>query len=117
MFRSSLRRCATQARTATTAALLSQTRAALPVVRSQALTTRLPIASINKIASFRAYSSEAAAEQTQPAAADAEPEVRFADLEGVDQSLIRTIIQNMGYETMTPVQAKTIKPALKGTDM
>ncbi|RGP73501.1 putative dead-box precursor cyt-19 [Fusarium sporotrichioides] len=117
MFRSSLRRCATQARTATTAALFSQTRAALPVARCQALTTRLPIASINKIASFRAYSSEAAAEQTQSAAADVEPEVRFAELEGVDQSLIRTIIQDMGYETMTPVQAKTIKPALKGTDI
>lgn len=117
MFRSSLRRCATQARTATTAALLSQTRSALPIARRQALTTRLPIASINKISSFRTYSSEATAEQTQAASEDVEPEVRFADLEGVDPSLIRTITQNMGYDVMTPVQAKTIKPALKGTDM
>jgi len=118
MFRSSLRRCATQARTATTAALLSQTRAALPVARRQAMTSRLPIASISKIASFRAYSTEAAAEQTQqPASANPEPEVRFADLEGIDPVLIGTITKTMNYDTMTPVQAKTIQPALKGTDI
>jgi len=82
------------------------------------MTSRLPIASISKIASFRTYSTEAAAEQTQqPASANPEPEVRFADLEGIDPVLIGTITKSMNYDTMTPVQAKTIQPALKGTDM
>lgn len=119
MFRSSLRRCALQARTAASAALLSQTRAALPVARSQVLTTQLSIASINRLTSFtRAYSSEAVAEQgSEAASTDAEPSVRFAELEGISDSLLRVILDDMKYDTMTAVQAKTIKPALKGTDM
>ncbi|KAF4994741.1 hypothetical protein FGRMN_5595 [Fusarium graminum] len=119
MFRSSLRRCALQARTAASAALLSQTRAALPVARRQVLTTQSSIASINRLASFaRAYSSEAVAEQSsETASSDAEPVVRFAELDGISPNLIRVILDDMKYDTMTPVQAKTIKPALKGTDI
>ncbi|KAF4437412.1 putative dead-box protein precursor CYT-19 [Fusarium austroafricanum] len=119
MFRSGLRRCATQARTAATAALLSQTRAALPIARRQILTNHSSIAAINRIASFtRAYSSEAVAENNEVAvSANAEPPIRFADLEGVHPNLLRAITDDMTYDTMTPVQAKTIKPALKGTDI
>jgi ATP-dependent RNA helicase MSS116, mitochondrial len=119
MFRSSLRRCATQARSAATATLLTQTRAALPVVRRQVLTNQSSIAVISRIASItRAYSTEAVAEQNEPApSAEAEPEVRFSELKGIHPNLLKTIIDDMKYDTMTPVQAKTIKPALKGTDM
>ncbi|KAF4345333.1 ATP-dependent RNA helicase cyt-19 mitochondrial [Fusarium beomiforme] len=119
MFRSSLRRCATQARSAATAAFLTQTRAALPTVHRQVLTSQSPIAAINRITSFtRAYSSEAVAEQNESSAsADAEPLVRFGELEGIHPNLLKTIAQDMKYDTMTPVQAKTIKPALKGTDI
>jgi len=43
----------------------------------------------------------------------------FGDLStlGVHQSLIDAITLDMKYERMTPVQAKTINPALKGTDI
>ena len=119
MFRSSLRRCATQARTAATAALLSQTRAALPIARRQVLTPQSSIASLNRIASItRAYSSEAVAEQSEETSSESpEPLVRFAELEGINGNLLNAIVKDMSYDTMTPVQAKTIKPALKGTDM
>ncbi|KAF5682262.1 putative dead-box precursor CYT-19 [Fusarium denticulatum] len=121
MFRSSLRRCATQARSAATAALLTQTRTAWPAVRHQVLTSRSSIAAISRIASItRAYSTEATAEQNESEStpsAEAEPEVRFADLQGIHPNLLKPIIDEMKYDTMTPVQAKTIQPALKGTDI
>ncbi|RSL63725.1 hypothetical protein CEP54_005017 [Fusarium duplospermum] len=119
MFRTSLRRCANQARTAAAAALISQTRAALPVARRQALTAQSSIATLNKIAFIsRAYSAEATAQASEPtSSAPAEEPTKFGELENVDQSLLRAIIQGMKYETMTPVQAKTIVPALKGTDI
>lgn len=123
MFRSSLRRCATQARSAATAALFTQTRTALPAVRRQVLTGHSSIAAISRIASItRAYSTEAAAEQNEnesesTPSAEAEPEVRFADLQGIHPNLLKPIIDDMKYDTMTPVQAKTIQPALKGTDI
>ncbi|KAH7275307.1 hypothetical protein FSOLCH5_005965 [Fusarium solani] len=119
MFRTSIRRCANQARTAAAAALISQTRAALPVARRQALSAQSSIATLNKIAFIsRAYSAEATAQASQPtSSAPAEEPAKFSDLENVDQTLLRAIIQGMKYETMTPVQAKTIVPALKGTDI
>ncbi|EXA48423.1 hypothetical protein FOQG_10193 [Fusarium oxysporum f. sp. raphani 54005] len=119
MFRSSLRRCATQARSAATAALLTQTRTALPAVRRQVLTSQSSIAAISRIASItRAYSTEAVAEQNESApSVEAEPQVRFADLQGIHPNLLKPIINDMKYDTMTPVQAKTIQPALKGTDI
>lgn len=44
---------------------------------------------------------------------------RFEDLKnlGVNERIVRAITQDMGYETMTEVQALTINPALKGTDL
>jgi len=91
----------------------------LPVVRRQVLTNQSSIAVISRIASItRAYSTEAVAEQNEPApSAEAEPEVRFSELKGIHPNLLKTIIDDMKYDTITPVQAKTIKPALKGTDI
>jgi ATP-dependent RNA helicase MSS116 len=93
----------------------------LPAVRRQVLTSRTSIAAISRIASItRAYSTEATAEQNESEpipSAEAEPEVRFADLQGIHPNLLKPIIEDMKYDTMTPVQAKTIQPALKGTDM
>ncbi|KAI8723464.1 hypothetical protein NCS52_00202200 [Fusarium sp. LHS14.1] len=119
MFRTSLRRCANQARTAAAAALISQTRAALPVARRQVLSAQSSIATLNKISFIsRAYSAEATAQASEPtSSAPAEEIARFSDLEDVDQSLLKAIVDGMKYETMTPVQAKTIVPALKGTDI
>lgn len=68
------------------------------------------------------YSNEAVAEtaiENKGAARSNEPVTEFASLQnvGVDQTLLRAIVDDMGYKSMTPVQAKTINPALKGTDM
>lgn len=44
---------------------------------------------------------------------------RFADLSqlGVHPAIVRSIVQGMKYEDMTPVQSKTIRPALAGKDL
>lgn len=70
----------------------------------------------------RMYSSEAVAEtpiENEATASSTEPVTEFASLRGigVDQTLLRAIVDDMGYKSMTPVQSKTINPALKGTDM
>lgn len=117
MFRNSLRRCANQARTAASASLLSQCRTVVPVARRQ-ISPAKTIAPISKLASFaRLYSTEAAVEDASPDASTPTEITRFDDLQGIEPNLLKTITQGMGYETMTPVQAKTIGPALKGTDM
>ena len=67
----------------------------------------------------RTYSTEAdAPAHVQENAVDGPVEL-FADLGklGVHQNLLQAITEDMRYERMTPVQAKTINPALKGTDM
>lgn len=66
---------------------------------------------------IKSYSTESAAEQTQSSST-----VEITDFEdlhaiGVHPNILNAITRDMGYKTMTPVQAKTINPALKGTDM
>lgn len=119
MFRNSLRRCANQARATATASLLSQTRTTLPIARRQIVPVLSTLSPLNRIASIsRAYSSEASAAQDEaPVAAPTDAVPKFADLEGVHPNLITAITEGMSYDNMTPVQAKTITPALKGTDM
>jgi ATP-dependent RNA helicase MSS116 len=121
MFRNSLRRCAASARSAATASLISQTRT-LPIASRRIASIPSSIVPLNRIASIaRAYSSEAPAEQegtSAPAEAARPDEVtKFADLKGVHRNLLIPITGDLGYAEMTPVQAKTIQPALKGTDM
>lgn len=68
----------------------------------------------------RLYSSEAvAAETTRVEEAVSGDVVDFHELSklGVHQNLLQAITRDMNYKTMTPVQSKTINPALKGTDM
>ncbi|KAH6996248.1 P-loop containing nucleoside triphosphate hydrolase protein [Ilyonectria sp. MPI-CAGE-AT-0026] len=119
MFRNSLRRCANQARATATASLLSQTRTTLPIARRQIVPVLSTLSPLNRIASIsRAYSSEAPAAQDEaPVAAPTDAVPKFADLEGVHPNLITAITEGMSYDNMTPVQAKTITPALKGTDI
>ncbi|CAM1511438.1 Fc.00g089510.m01.CDS01 [Cosmosporella sp. VM-42] len=122
MFRQSLRRCANQAKSAASASLLIQSRSTLPITRRHivpSLSSRIaPLRSIASIS--RAYSTEATAEAPEvTSAAPSEELLRFDDLErlGVHPNLLRAITHGMNYDTMTPVQAKTINPALKGTDI
>lgn len=75
----------------------------------------------------RLYSSDAAAaavaespaEQQEARKLSEDWTKQFASLAdmGVNETLLRAITKDLGYETMSPVQAKTIAPALKGTDM
>lgn len=71
----------------------------------------------------RYYSAEAAAvrsgEDGPSRASPDEPVTLFKDLTalGVNQNLVDALVRGMGYETMTPVQAATINPAMKGVDL
>ena len=103
---------------------LARPRLAMTVARNNNLTTssRL-VLPLKNVATFgRSYSTEtaeaAAAAETEAPAADGQV-VRFADLDklNVHPNLITALTKGFGYDTMTPVQAKTINPALKGTDM
>lgn len=130
MFRQRLRRCAVA---------VSRNTSATPILRSRQRflsTTKLssPIAKAaflpkNFANASRFYSSEASAVEAKASdepsneifttTEDSVAEDSFASLErfGVHRNLLKAITGNMGYETMTPVQSKTIQPALKGTDM
>lgn len=123
MFRQGLRRCAGLAGTAS--ASLSRGRALVPVARQSLASLARPNVPLRAFVGFtRAYSNEvnaaeAPAEEADPVAATPKEASRFADLEqlGVHNNLLKAIVDGMGYEDMTPVQSKTINPALKGTDM
>lgn len=123
MFRQGLRRCARPASTLSSAAILCRPRAAAALARySAAPSTQLatPLKAVASIA--RAYSTDTVAASQSDAPTDPETDglvVKFQDLEnhGVHPNLLRAITSDLGYESMTPVQAKTINPALRGTDM
>lgn len=120
MFRQGFRRCASLA-SAAAPSLIVRSRVALPVVQRTVSSLSRPVTHFKSITNgSRKYSSEAAAansevsEETTPGDV-----VNFADLSqfGVHQNLLDAITKDMRYDTMTPVQSKTIKSALKGTDM
>lgn len=120
MFRFGVRRCGSLARTAASSTMLLSARSAFPAARSAASTLPRPVASLKSFASLnRLYSSEAAAETVAPETAATGEITSFQELEaiGVHHNLLDAITKDMRYELMTPVQAKTINPALKGTDM
>lgn len=128
MLRQGFRRYAGLA-SAAAPSLMMRSRTALPIAqKSIASLSRTPATFKNIAYASRLYSSEAAAVETEPIEETAEktieklaPEevVNFAALSeaGVHQNLLDAIIKDMGYDSMTPVQSKTINPALKGTDM
>lgn len=123
MYRHGLRRCARTASSWGAAVPLARQRPLAAIARHCAVPSARSIAHLKSIASVgRLYSTEATAtEQSAPSTGSTsnEPVELFKDLPklGVHQNLIDSITQDMGYERMTPVQAKTINPALKGTDM
>ncbi|TGJ82990.1 hypothetical protein E0Z10_g5770 [Xylaria hypoxylon] len=69
------------------------------------------------------YSTESAAAQANRegefAPVPSAPVTRFGELSqlGVNDRLIEALTRGMGYDAMTEVQAMTINPALKGSDM
>jgi hypothetical protein len=119
MFRQSLQRCAGRVATALVVPRVA------PVLRASfAASVRRPVVSSRiSILASRAYSTESnsAAAADSAASTHGEPEIdtRFESLAdvGVHPNLLRAILGDMGYENMTPVQAKTIRPALQGSDM
>ncbi|PTB70624.1 DEAD-domain-containing protein [Trichoderma citrinoviride] len=122
MFRTGIRRCGALARVATTSTKLLSARAAFPASFSGAASVSRSVAPLKSFAQFnRLYSADAAvAEENTPENAAPVGEITsFRDLEaiGVHRNLLDAITQDMRYDTMTPVQAKTITPALKGTDI
>ncbi len=130
MFRQSLRTSVRLARGAvpsSTLVLGRQSRQFTKAVRPTLLQTATPWKALTQVG--RMYSSEATADATADATAKAAEEVEseststseitaFRDIASpINPNLLKAITRDMGYETMTPVQAKTINPALKGTDM
>ena len=114
MFRQSLRRCAGRV---ATAAIVPR---AAPVLRRAVAPSHVrPIIS-TRLAQFasRAYSteSEVPVEEDVDIAESSDKFESLSEL-GVHENLLRAIIGEMGYDTMTPVQAKTIRPSLNGSDM
>lgn len=120
MFRQGARRCARQASIIATPSALLRSRAVLPAIRTVAASaTQSPSLFRTFALSAKHYSSAAAAQAAEaPSTPNAEI-TRFEDLRslGVHPNLLKAITEDMGYETMTPVQAKTIVSALKGTDI
>lgn len=118
MFRQGLRRCARPASSLRSVSMLARPRASITVSNNLATSrTVAPLRSLPSIIKSYSTEAEAAAEQTR---AEGNGQVTdFEDLRnlGVHENILRSITRDMGYKTMTPVQAKTINPALKGTDM
>jgi ATP-dependent RNA helicase MSS116, mitochondrial len=87
-----------------------------------------PSASCRPAVLATSVSRQIIARNYQSAAARAEPGdgsnqsalvTRFADLSslGVHPNIIKSIVDDMGYESMTDVQAMSVNPALQGKDM
>lgn len=122
MFRLSLRRLGRPASAIKTSSIIPQTRLLTQITARTSLSTlQSHIASREINAGFRFYSTESAvaAEDASANAVTSDPVESFKDLHklGVHRTLTDSIVHDMGFDLMTPVQAKTINPALKGTDM
>ncbi|KAG6144176.1 hypothetical protein E4U12_007094 [Claviceps purpurea] len=131
MFRQGFRRCASVASAAAPFAVI-RNRAAFAVTQRMLLSASKPVSSFRSFThASRNYSSEASAHEAEVEDAKAEEEVselppatpaeavEFVDLaeRGVHKNLLEAIINDMNYTSMTPVQSKTINPALKGSDI
>lgn len=75
--------------------------------------------SISRQIISRNYSSAAAAAEAQDGGNQSGLITRFADLSslGVHPNILKSIVDDMGYESMTDVQSMSINPALQGKDM
>lgn len=75
--------------------------------------------SISRQIIARNYSSAAAAAEAPNASNESGLITRFADLSslGVHPNILKAIVDDMRYESMTDVQAMSINPALQGKDM
>lgn len=75
--------------------------------------------SISRQIISRNYSSAAAAAEAQDGSNQSNLITRFADLSslGVHPNILKSIVEDMGYESMTEVQSMSINPALQGKDM
>ncbi|KAI3397765.1 hypothetical protein diail_10418 [Diaporthe ilicicola] len=75
--------------------------------------------SISRQIIARNYSSAGATAEAQHGSSQSGLITRFADLAstGVHDNILRAIVDDMRYETMTDVQAMSINPALQGKDI
>ncbi|KAG6366500.1 hypothetical protein INS49_000677 [Diaporthe citri] len=75
--------------------------------------------SISRQIISRNYSSAAAAAEAQDGSNQSGLITRFAGLSslGVHPNILKSIVEDMGYESMTDVQSMSINPALQGKDI
>ncbi|EFY98391.1 DEAD-like helicases superfamily protein [Metarhizium robertsii] len=120
MLRQGFRHCAGLT-SAVTRSVFFHSRTATPIAPRGVVSLARTPATFKSISySSRFYSAEAAAVETKPIEGTVPSDVvNFADLSqaGVHRNLLDAITKDMRYEAMTPVQSKTINPALKGTDI
>lgn len=124
MLRQGLRRC-TQLRCASVAPRLAIQQASLlqsierPSTTILKNTTRFFSSSPRRWEAYSEQAAEAPAAEDSTDATTAPTITRFDELTQLDvhETLIRNITKGFGYETMSPVQAATISPALKGMDL
>ncbi|PHH80338.1 hypothetical protein CDD80_1977 [Ophiocordyceps camponoti-rufipedis] len=118
MLRHGFRRCA--GRVAGSPVLLRGRAALRPVALSCRCDAKVTARKFPLAARF--YSSEAAAQDTGAGSQQNDASAEVTEFEqlaslGVHTNLLSTITRDMNYQTMTPVQAKTIPAALKGVDV
>lgn len=81
------------------------------------------VPAVSQVARFARNYSSATAEATRDQDVDDLSSngllTKFSELAdiGIHENLVRSITEGMKYENMTPVQSKTITPALDGRDM
>ena len=75
--------------------------------------------SISRQIIARSYSSAAVAAEAHEGSNQSGLVTRFADLAslGVHPNILKSIVDDMRYESMTDVQSMSINPALQGKDM
>lgn len=117
-----MRRCAQRASCATVGSHFLRHRILSPMTVTEKASSSKVLLPLSRygLAFRNTYSTTAdAAAEAVSENSTSEEKIYFKDLQdlGVNEALISTITQGMKYETMTPVQAKTIPPALKGTDI
>lgn len=76
-------------------------------------------ASLSRQIISRNYSDGTAAAESRSGGGQPDRVTRFADLAplGVHENILKSILEDMQYETMTDVQSMSINPALQGKDM
>ncbi|KAL1898724.1 hypothetical protein Cpir12675_001727 [Ceratocystis pirilliformis] len=123
MFRQGIRRCGAPMRqvAAVRLTLIAPSVSSLLTQRTVSLAAKPSVTSLSRsLQQFRFMATEAAAEAEATEVKPEQEATMFADIGKsglVHPTIIRTIVSGMGYQKMSEVQARTIRPSLEGKDL